>query len=257
MSLIDSHAHLTFPELADCVEDVLGRCAQAGVEKVITVGIDPPDARAAVELAQRYPNQVHAAIGVHPHNAQKVDETDLIELAKLWDHPTVVGFGEMGLDYHYDFADRGAQQSVFARQLTLAKDRDRPIIIHSRKALDDTIRLLLEHGYDQHPVVFHCFTGAKDEAARIAEHGWWISFTGIVTFRDPGQLKEIAGAHPADQLMIETDSPFLSPAPVRNKRPNEPAHLIHTAGFLADVRGVEYEALAEQTRQNTQKFFRV
>lgn len=255
MDLIDSHAHLTFPELIGQVDAVLTRTAEAGVGQVITIGIDLEDARSALDLAGRFPDRVRAACGVHPHEAGKVTEDDLQAVAALWDHPSVVGLGEMGLDYHYDFAVREAQRRVFARQLELAAPREKPLIIHCREAFDDVIPLLTDHGYAGKPVVFHCFTGGAPEALRVAEHGWRISFTGIVTFPKSTVLQRIAKDYPQHALMIETDSPYLSPVPVRGKQPNEPANLIHTARFLAELRGVRYEELAEQSSRNTRQFF--
>ncbi len=255
MGLIDTHAHLTFPELRDQIDAVLGRCDEAGVERVLTIGTDLADARNAIELARRYPGRIHAAVGVHPHEAEKVCDSDLDKIIELWDDPVVVGLGEMGLDYHYDFADRGVQRRVLARQLEAASTRSHPLVIHCREAMEDTVPLLLEHGFDHRPVVFHCFTGTAAEALKIAEHGWRISFTGIVTFPKSIELQKIASIYPKCALMIETDSPYLSPVPVRGVRPNEPAHVAHVAGFLAQLRGVSLEELTEQTRRNSMAFF--
>lgn len=255
MGLIDSHAHLTFPELREQVYDVLDRCQQAGVERVITIGTDLSDMRAALELADRYPRQISAAGGFHPHEAEKVSEADFQEMIKLWDDVRVIALGEMGLDYHYDLADREVQRRVLAWQLTEAAKRDKPVIIHCREAYDDIERMLIDHGFANRRVVFHCFTGSATEALRIAEHGWRISFTGIVTFPKSTELQAIAKAYPNNALMVETDSPYLSPVPVRGKRPNEPAFVAHTARFLADLRNQPFEQLVEQTNKNTQEFF--
>lgn len=255
MGLIDSHAHLTYPEFEGRMEDVLARCEQAGVDRVITIGTSLSDARKAIELSERYSSHIHAAIGFHPHEADKVTEGDFAAMAVLWQHKEVVAFGEMGLDYHYDFADRGNQKRVFARQLELARSRGKPLIIHCREALDDAVGMLVDFGFANRSVVFHCFTGTKAEADRIAEHGWRISFTGIVTFPKSGELQEIAKKYPADQLMVETDSPYLSPVPVRGVRPNVPSHVAHVARFLADLRNVPYPELVEQTSVNTKLFF--
>lgn len=257
MGLIDSHAHLTFPELRDHVGDVLARCDEAGVERVITVGIDLDDTREAINLADHHRGRIHAAGGFHPHEAEKVTGTDFEQMAGLWDDPNVVALGEMGLDYYYDFADRAAQRAVFERQLVMATSSTKPLIIHCREAFDDTVRILLDHGFKDRPVVFHCFTGTAGEASRIAENGWRISFTGIVTFPKSTWLHEIAKSYPEDALMLETDSPYLSPVPVRGKQPNEPAHIAHTARFLAKLRDVAYEELVAQTGRNTQQFFRL
>jgi len=255
MGLIDSHAHLTFPELVDQVAEVLQRAREAGVERVITVATDLADARRAVDLAERHPDRIDVAAGFHPHEAGQVTDETFSAMAALWAHPKVVALGEMGLDYHYDFADRALQRSVFGRQLTEAAARVEPIVVHCREALDDTIRILLEHGFERRPVVFHCFTGSAEEAARIAGHGWRISFTGVVTFKKSDALRDVARAYPAEHLMIETDAPYLSPEPVRGRRPNEPAFLAHTARCLAELRGGPFAELAEQTARNTREFF--
>jgi TatD DNase family protein len=295
MGLIDSHAHLTYPEFDGRMDEVLARCTGAGVERVITIGTSLSDARRAVALSVQYPTRIHAAVGFHPHEADKVTEAELTAMAELWRDERVVAFGEMGLDFHYGFADRANQRSVFARQLELAAGRtacedpltlpsdppssvgssdppegergvttvpktrstmqDKPLIIHCREALDHAAPMLLDHGFAHRPVVFHCFTGTRAEADRIAEHGWRLSFTGIVTFPKSDELRQIAKSYPSDQLMVETDSPYLSPVPVRGRRPNEPAHVAHVARFLAELRGVTYPELVEQTAQNTRRFF--
>lgn len=255
MGLIDSHTHLTLEALIGQIDAVLDRCAEAGVDEMITVATDLADARRAMELAARCPGRIHVAAGFHPHEADRVAAADLTAMADIWHSPAIVGIGEMGLDYHYDFADRDVQRRVFARQLELAEPLERPIVIHCREALDDTIALLCDHGYERRPVVFHCFTGTQVAATRIADHGWRISFTGIVTFRKSTELQAIAKAYPADALMIETDAPYLTPEPVRNKRPNEPAFIRHTARFLAELRGISLDELTELTARNTRLFF--
>jgi TatD DNase family protein len=208
-------------------------------------------------LADRFPGRVRAAIGFHPHHADRVTDVDLSELVRLWSDDRVVAMGEMGLDFHYAFASRENQHRVFRGQLAHAREIDKPLVIHCREAVVETVPLLLEHGFEGRRVVFHCFTGSVAEAELIAQHGWRISFTGIVTFPRSGALHEIAKAYPADQLMVETDSPYLSPVPVRGKHPNEPAHVAHTARFLAELRGERYDELVEQTRRNTAAFFRL
>ncbi len=253
--LIDSHAHLTYPDFAGRIDEVLSHCDQAGVDQVITIGTSLPDARSAVELSHRYPGRIHAAAGFHPHHADEVREEDFLAMGALWDDPRVVAFGEMGLDDHYDFADRANQKTVFGRQLEMAAGRHKPAIIHSREAYDDVEAMLSAHGFENRPVVFHCFTGTRSEADRISARGWRISFTGIVTFPKSTELQAIARDYPADQLMVETDSPYLSPVPVRGRKPNEPAHVAHVARFLAELRGVSHPAFVEQTRENTTRFF--
>ncbi len=254
MNLIDSHAHLTSDALAADVDAVMQRAHDAGVSKVITIGCDAADSRAAVRLANSR-DDVDCSIGVHPHEAAKVSEEDWDRLAAMASEDCVVAIGELGLDYHYDFSDRDSQKRVLNRQLAWAATTEFPIIVHCREAYDDVEPALVEHGFRNEPVVFHCFTGTEDEASRIASNGWRISFTGIVTFKRSTELQAIAKAYPADKLMLETDAPYLSPTPVRHVRPNEPAHVAHTARFLAELRGVSIEAFAEQTSRNTSAFF--
>lgn len=255
MALIDSHAHVTYPDFAGRIEEVLARCDAAGVEQIISIGTSLADARSAVSLARRFPTRIRPAAGFHPHHADAVSDDDFCTMAEIWDGPQVVAFGEMGLDYHYDFADRGKQKMVFARQLELSATRDKAIIIHAREAYDDVESMLVDHGFTGRRVVFHCFTGTRAEAERIAVRGWRISFTGIVTFPKSTELHEIARAYPADQLMVETDSPYLSPVPVRSMKPNEPCNVAHVARFLAGLRGVSYEELTATTNANTRAFF--
>jgi len=253
--LFDTHAHLTSPELLAHLDDVIGRCRMAGVARIITVGTNLADAREALEIAKRYPRTVYVAAGVHPHEADKVQDGDLEALGSLWDDPAVVAVGEIGLDYHYDLSDRRTQREVFRRQLEMAHPRNKPLAIHCRDALDDSIMALVDCGFADRPVVFHCFTGGADDAARIAEQGWRISFTGIVTFRRSIELQAIAREYRADWLMLETDSPYLAPEPVRGKRPNEPAHVAHIARFVAKLRQVTCDALARETSANSTAFF--
>lgn len=255
MGLIDSHAHLTYAGLYERIGEVMAGCTDAGVDAVITVATNTAEASKALALAGDHPSRVYVAAGVHPHEAEKVTDAEFAVIEQVWDDPRVVALGEMGLDYHYDFADRGVQRVVFARQLALAASRRKPLVIHSREALDDTVALLRDHGYENRPVVFHCFTGSAEEAARIAEHGWVISFTGVVTFKKSTALQEVARDYPVDKLMVETDAPYLSPEPVRGQRPCEPAFVAHTARFLATLRGVSNEELVAQTERNTRGFF--
>lgn len=255
MGLIDSHCHLTFPELRGPIGEVMARASEAGVERMISIGTDVADVAAALELAAAYPERVFVGAGFHPHEADKVDVEDLGQMFELWTHPKVVALGEMGLDYHYDFADRTKQREVFADQLARAIDFDKPIVIHCREALPDCVPILLGHGFANRRVVFHCFTGTAEEAAIIASHGWRISFTGIVTFPKSQWLQEIAKAYPADAIMVETDSPYLAPVPKRGKHPNEPSFVAHTARFLAELRGEDYGAFAVRAERNTCAFF--
>ena len=256
MELEDTHAHLTFDVFSGDLSGVLQRASRAGVSHVVTVGTDVTDSRRAVELAEKHEN-VSATVGVHPHEAAKVRPGAYDELRRLIAHPEAVAIGEMGLDHHYGFSDRTSQRSAFEAQLELAGEVDLPLVIHCREAFGETVGILHERGFDGRRVVFHCFTGTADEAKRVADHGWRISFTGIVTFRRSEALQAVARDYPADQLMLETDSPYLSPEPVRKVRPCEPAFVRHTVEFVARLRDEPLDDLVRQTTQNAEAFFRL
>jgi len=255
--LIDSHAHLSFPELAGQLPDVWKRAASAGVGTIVTVGTGAADTRRAVEIARQATSPaVHVAGGCHPHDAAKTTEDDLRRIAALAAEGCLVAWGEMGLDYHYDFSPRDAQRRAFADQLDRAAGAGLPGIIHSREAIDDTLAILDESGGEwAGRLVFHCFTGTADEARRVLDRGYLIGLTGVVTFRNAAALRETARLVPDDRLLIETDSPYMSPEPVRKQRPNEPALLVHTVRCLAGLRGASYESLAAATSANARRLF--
>ncbi|MBN1491765.1 MAG: TatD family hydrolase [Phycisphaerae bacterium] len=255
MNLTDTHCHLTSSALADQADAVIDRAIAAGVRRLITVGTDLADSQAALALARRR-SELRMTAGIHPHEAAKASPTDVEALATIWAEPVCVGAGEIGLDYHYDFSPRAVQQDLFARQLDAAAAAELPVVVHSREAFDDTIRILERCGLARRRVVFHCFGGSADEAAAVAERGWRISLTGVVTFKRSTELQAIAAALPADGLLLETDAPYLSPEPVRHVRPNEPANLVHTARFLAKLRGETVQSIAEASTANAAAFFR-
>lgn len=260
--LIDTHCHLTYDELAPQIDAVLSRAAAAGVTRAIHIATSPTDARRAIELMQTRP-QIHLCAGVHPHEAGKVTDDDLAALAELhrgkWNLGSLasrlVAVGETGLDFHYDFAPRDVQERVFRAQLELACDVGRPVVIHARKAEERVCEILAEYPALRGRVVFHCFSGGASLAERIFDAGWWVSFTGVVTFDKSGEIPAAARMAPRDRFMVETDAPYLSPIPVRKIRPCEPAFVAHTARYLADIRQESFESLAEQTSRNAEQFF--
>jgi TatD DNase family protein len=256
VSLIDSHAHLAFEPLEKDIDGVLTRAAEARVTHIITIGTHAADSTRSVRIAEAYPN-VSATVGIHPHEAGKATDDDLACVEQLLAAPGVVAIGEIGLDYHYDFSDRASQLRVFRELLKLAAGSDLPLVIHCREATGDVVDALVSAGFEDRPVVFHCFTGTPEEADAITTRGWRLSFTGIVTFRNARVLREIARRYPADRLMLETDSPYLSPEPVRKIKVNEPAHLVHIARFVAALRSESLEQLAARTSANTRQFFRL
>lgn len=251
--LIDSHCHLTSPGLCEQVGAVLERATAAGVGGCVTVGQDLADCRQALKLAAEYPG-VRVAAGVHPHLAAKVPDGWDAELRQLLRDDHVRAVGETGLDYHYDFSDRPSQMRVFRRQLEIAVEVGKPVVIHCREADRDALGALTEFPALA-GVVFHCYSGTRALARQLFDRGYLISLTGVVTFKNAGELRLVARDAPADRLMVETDAPYLSPEPVRKVHPNEPALLVHTAACVARERGISLDELAALTTANTRRFF--
>lgn len=256
MELIDTHCHLTSGVLARSADEVIARAADAGVTRLILVACVPEEWDAALELQSRHADRVWVAAGVHPHEAAKATEHDLDRLSEIWRLPGVVGCGEMGLDFHYDFSPRTVQHVVFREQLERARETDLSIVIHARNAHGEIVRALLDAGFEGRRVVFHCFSGTAVQADELRAHGWWASFTGIITFRKSADQQQACAETPGDQLMFETDAPYLSPEPLRHVRPNEPANLVHTVRFAASLRGESFESLAASTTANALRFFK-
>jgi TatD DNase family protein len=251
--IIDSHAHLQFEEFAAELNGVLARAEGAGLEAIINVGTDLASSRDAVALADRFP-QLYAAVGLHPHEAATFTVEMGEALAGLARHPKVVAIGETGLDYYYQHSPREAQQTAFRAQLELAQATGLPVIVHSRDAKDETLRLLAELTPTRKGVL-HCFTGDLDMAQQAIGMGWSISFSGIVTFKNAGPLREVAKALPLESILIETDCPFLTPTPHRGKR-NEPAFVVRVAEQLAELRpSVGADVLRSTIRRNTASLF--
>lgn len=252
MHLIDSHAHLDGPKFAADLDAVLERAQAAGVDTVITIGVDLATSCAAADLARRYPG-VFASAGVHPHDAGRFDDADWPALAALWAEPRVRAVGETGLDYFYDFSPRERQQALFRRHLEAAGEVGRPVVIHIRDAYDDALALVADVGVPAGGVV-HCFTAGPAECERALALGLHISIPGIVTFKNGESIRAAIPLVPDDRLLVETDSPYLAPIPHRGQR-NEPAFVAHTAARVAEVRGVSVEALTATTRANTIRLF--
>ena len=259
---IDSHAHLDGKRFDSDREQVLQRARAAGVETILAIGIGdgPGTLDCAIKLADRYP-QLYATVGIHPHEAQLATDAALEELEQLSKHPKVIAWGEIGLDYFYDHSPRDAQARVFIRQMEQARAAKLPIIIHCRpsenseNAWDDTLQLIREHwGSSGLGGILHCFTGGPHHARAALELGFLISFAGNLTFPKAEGIREVAKQVPLDRVLIETDSPFLAPAPHRGKR-NEPAFVVEVAGKLAELRGLTPEEVGAQTSVNFSRFF--
>jgi TatD DNase family protein len=255
LELIDTHAHLDDEKFRADLPEVLERAAAAGVRHVVTIATTGTDSRACVALAGRFA-MLGATVGLQPNNLAQLPPTDWDEVIQLVEKPGVVAVGETGLDRHWDFTPFAQQEDYFARHLTLARKHSLPAVIHCRKAEADVVRMLRED-YERHgPVrgVMHSFTGDAATAADCLAMGLYISFAGMLTYKNAQDLREVAKTIPADRLLVETDSPYLAPVPMRGKR-NEPAYVGHTLACLAAVRGEDPAALASQTSRNARALF--
>lgn len=252
--MIDTHCHLTFEPLAEDVAGVLERSRQAGVTAWITVGTSLVDSRKAVELAGRHEN-LYASVGIHPHDAKDADGAAMAELKEIARGDRVVAIGETGLDFHYNFSKQPDQKRVFAAHLEMAKELALPVIVHSRNAFEETLDILHGCGDGLKGVVFHCFSGSAEQARQLLARGYYISFTGVVTFKNAQIAREAAAAVPMGRLMVETDCPYMSPEPVRSRKPNEPALMVHTARFLAELKGLSIDEFAAKSTQTAVRFF--
>ncbi len=251
--LVDSHAHLDDPRFDDDRDAVLDRAQAAGVTAILTIGngTGPDDMACGLQFAEAY-DWIYTSVGIHPHDAARVESTHFELMQELIQRPRVLAIGEAGLDYHYDNAPRDVQRAVFRKQIELARLTDRPLIVHTRDADRDTIRILEEEQPDRG--VIHCFTGGGALADCALELGFMISFSGIVTFNSADRIQTIAGRVPADRILVETDCPYLAPVPHRGRR-NEPSFVRETARKLATLRGVTAEEIEVQTSRNFQQLF--
>ncbi|MBW3654033.1 MAG: TatD family hydrolase [Actinobacteria bacterium] len=247
--MIDSHTHLHAckPDDADLVAAAVG----AGVRRILTVGTNGATCRAALEAAERFP-QVLAAIGHHPNEANGFDDGHLAELQALAQHPRCVAIGETGLDHFRDYAPRADQERAFDAQIELARATAKPLVIHTRAADDDTIATLRDRAVGVE-VILHCFS-MPDRLDECLARGWWISFAGNVTYPKAQDLAEAARRVPAERLLVETDAPYLTPQVVRKER-NQPAFVVHTARFVAELRGLDYEELEQLVERNAAAVF--
>jgi TatD DNase family protein len=257
---IDTHCHLTYPGLVESLPDVLTRAAAAGVTRMVTIGTNTADHQQVLAVARAHA-PVFAALGIHPHHAGETEDgyEAFLENA-LKANPKVVALGECGLDYHYDYAPRLLQRGIFVNQLEIARrlataspQSAPPVILHVREAHTDALAILRD--FPGLRFVVHCFTGTSEECRAWLDLGAYIGITGIVTYKNAGDLQAAVKLVPADRLLLETDAPYLSPEPVRKIKTNEPAHIAHTARFLADLRGTGLDELARQTSENAVRFY--
>jgi TatD DNase family protein len=252
--LFDTHAHLDQPEFDPDRAEVVERARQAGVETVLAVGITATSSVACVELAATT-SGVLAAVGIQPNYCAQAEPGDWEKVVGLADRPGVVALGETGLDRYWTYSPFDVQQDYFDRHLRLSQERGLPFIVHTRDC-DADVLVMLREARRRGPLagVMHSFTGSAETATECVELGLYVSFAGMVTFKKSAELRAVARSIPDDRILIETDSPYLSPHPLRGRR-NEPAHLVHTAACLAQERGVSTEAFAKQTTENARRLF--
>ena len=254
MPLVDTHAHLHVPEFATDLDAVLARARQAGVRAVVTIGTDRETNPAAVALAERHAD-VYASVGIHPHDAAEATDADFAEVERLArSSPKVVAFGEMGLDFFRDLSPHDLQERVFRRQIELARQVGKPVIVHCRAAHAETLAILVETRIGEIGGVMHCFSGDVEVAKRCLDLGLYISLAGPVTYKNARALPDVARFVPEDRLVVETDCPFLPPQPHRGQR-NEPAWVALTAARVAELRGADPETLGEVLTRNGARLF--
>src|SRR6516164_6057637 len=252
--LIDSHCHLDFPDFADELDAVIARARDAGIGRIVTISTRVRRHDQVLAIAERF-GDVFCSVGTHPHHAQEEPDVTVDDLVARTRHPRVVAIGEAGLDYHYHYSPVEAQEEGFRRHIAAARATGLPLVIHSRDADDHTARILEEETRKgAFSAVLHCFTGGRDLAQRAIALGLSISFTGILTFKNSGDLRDIAAELPADRILVETDAPYLAPGKYRGKR-NEPAFVVEIVKVLAEVRGVSFDAIAQESTANFYRLF--
>ena len=253
--LIDSHAHIQGKEYAGEVEAVIARAREAGVEKIIAVGGagDMSSNTEAVGLAKCFPG-VYATVGMHPHDAKDVGAEELQEIKSLAAEPKVIAVGETGLDYYYDHSPREVQRRVFGQFIQLVRETDLPVVVHERDAAQDVADLLRSEGAGKLRGVIHCFTGDYEAACAYLDLGLYLSFAGIITFKNAEALRDVVRKVPLERMLVETDSPYLTPVPHRGKR-NEPAYVRYVGETIASVKGLSLEEVARVTTDNVRKLF--
>ena len=252
--VIDSHCHLDFPDFAEEIEAVVARARAAGVERMVTISTRIARADACRALAERF-DDVFFTVGTHPHQAAEEAETDADAVRRIAAHPKCVAIGEAGLDYHYNYAPQAVAERVFRAQIGLARELGLPLVIHAREADADVARILCEEmAIGRFSAVLHCFTSSRELAETGLELGLYVSFSGVLTFKNSAELRAIARDVPLNRALVETDAPYLAPTPHRGRR-NEPAFVVETARTLAEVKGASFAEIASATRANTLRLF--
>jgi TatD DNase family protein len=251
----DTHCHLDNQQLSSVVGDVVDRATLAGVSRMTAIGTDVKTSRRCVEIAEQF-DQVYAAVGIHPTVCQNFAVGDWEPIVELTEHPQVVAIGETGLDLHWDTSTFEVQKQWFQRHIDLSFEKELPLVIHMRDCEAEIVEMLEQSAVGgQINGIMHSFTGSIESAQRCLALGMYISFAGMVTFKKSDELRAVAAVIPDERLLIETDAPYLSPHPLRSKRPNEPSYLVHTAACLADVKNISPEELGDITTGNALRVF--
>ena len=255
--LIDTHCHLTMPDFEADQSAVIQRATEAGISRLITIGTDIEDSRQAIAIAEKH-DFIYAAVGIHPHDVKDITDSDNISeiIKELASNKKVVALGETGLDYHYMHSPAKTQQEHFRLEIFLAKSLGLPVIVHSREAKEDTLRILKEEQIESTGGVLHCFSGDIEMAEKAMEMGLYISFSGVITFKKATNILDIVKAVPLNRILIETDAPFLSPVPHRGKR-NEPAYVKQVAEKIAEVKDIPLEELGRAVMSNASGLFQI
>lgn len=254
--LFDTHAHLDDAALYSDVVNILQRAREAGIDWINSVGCDWRSSLLNVHLAEKHPDMVYASVGVHPSELRQIEENVWEKLTELAKTPRVIGWGEIGLDYHYDDTDKDLQQKYFRAQISLAKEVGKPIIIHDRDSHQDVVDILRQEHAGINGGILHCFSGSWEMAKQCLAMGFMISFAGPLTYKNARVPVEVAAKVPLDMLLVETDSPYLTPHPFRGKT-NEPARVVYTAEKLAQIRHLDYEEIAAITTANAKRIFQL
>ena len=247
----DTHAHYDDKRFNDDRDEILGSMHEAGISLILNSASSLRSARYGLRLADKYPF-VYASVGVHPHDSKSMTDETVLALEKLLEHPKAMAVGEIGLDYHHDFSPRETQKKRFREQLELARQVKKPVIVHERESLNDTLDTIRD--YRDLTGVFHCFSGSWETAKIILDLGWYLSFTGVITFNNARKALEVVEKMPADRILLETDCPYLAPDPMRGRR-NSSLFLTYIAEKIAEVRGISIEETAALTMENGKRFF--
>ena len=252
--LTDTHTHLTMPEYQD-IDEILGRAKAAGLSFIIDVGFDIASSEKSTTLSSGS-DFIYTAVGVHPHDAKSFNEECYKKIIELLKRPRVVALGEIGLDYHYNLSSQDEQKRMFSKLLWTARDENKPVIFHGRESYHDMVDIIKSEGQGKVRGVFHSFAGSTDELKWILDNGFYISISGMITFKKAKNIADIAKAAPMDRILIETDCPYLTPEPYRGKR-NEPSYVKYVAEALAKVKGMTVEEVGEMTTNNAKKLFKI